>query len=637
MLLKIHEVVSGWIAAFIVGAIIIVFSFWGVDSYFNPGGGQNVAEVNDRAITAAEFQEAYQNYRRQLQNQLGEQMDSLNNEFLRQETLNRLIGNEVLVQLARDAGMRVSDEAVVQGIQNLEIFQNEDGQFNQARYEQALQQIGMSSGQFEQETRTDMLVNQLQTTMIESAFVTDSDISRLAQLEAQKRDIVYATLPAQPIYDSVEVSEADIKDYYESNIDDYKSQRKVRIAYLDLTLDSLMNEVRVSEDDLRAYYANNQAEYRAEEERKVTQMYIKLSSDPEQEKLEEARQTMEFIQEKLDAGMTMDEVATRYKERLGPDFEQISLGFTPRGVMAPELDEAVFAMDKGEKTDIIHSQVGLHIVRLDDVKGGTISEFENVREEVEQDYRRRQAEQLFFEQAERLATLTYENPHTLEVAAEQLDMEIRTSDWFTEGGGEGISAEPKIAMTSFSDEILQQDLNSEPVELGDSRIVVLRKADYQPSEPLPLEQVREEIVDDIKYERARQKTREQGQAILKALREGQSRDALAAEYSIEWQQAEGVTRDDMNINRSVLRTAFRIAGPGDQETRYRGTELGTGDYIVVGVSAIETPDPGSITSEQKQSLRQQLNQAYARNTWQNLVEDAKARAEITINRQNLEF
>ncbi|MDZ7737271.1 MAG: SurA N-terminal domain-containing protein [Gammaproteobacteria bacterium] len=635
MLLNIRDIVTGWFAVLFVAVLIIPFAFWGVNYYFDQGGVQNVARVNDKPISAAEFQRAYQDYRRQLQNTLGEQMDTLNNEFLRRETLNRLIENEVLLQMARGSGLRISDEDVIEDISKLEPFQSDNGQFDQGRYQMALQRAGMTSSNFEQQMRTEMLLRQLQDTVSQSAFVTDADVTRLAQIEGQKRDIVYAMIKSQPIYDSIEVSEADINSYYESNIDDYRAQAKVKIDYLDLTIDSLTDEVSVTEEDLRAYYENNKSAYSVDETRKVTQMYIKLDEDAEQTRVDQARETMEFIREKLDEGMTMDEISTQYQSELGPDFEQISLGHTPRGVMAPELDEVVFAMEEDETSDIIHSRVGMHIVRLDGVNHAGTPSFDSVREDVEEDYRRYQAEQLFFEYADRLATLSYENPHTLEIAADELGMEIQTSDWFTEGSGVGIAAEPKVAMTSFSDEILREELNSEPIELGDSRLVVLRKADYQPSQPLPLEQVREEIIDDIKYERARKQAAEQGQSILQALRDGKSREALAAEYGIEWQQAEGVTRDDPNVNRSVLRTAFGIAAPGEASERYKGNGLGSGDYIIVGVSDMETPAADSITAERKQELRQQLMQAAARSSWQNLIEDARARAEVSINQQNL--
>ncbi len=638
MLLNIRDVVTGWLASLIVAILIIPFAFWGINYYFDAGAGsQNVAEVNDQPISVTQFQRAYQDYRRQLQDTLGEQMDSMNNEFIRQETLNRLIESEVLLQLARDSKMRISNEDVVQNISDIQAFQNDQGEFNNSVYQQGLQRAGMTSSRFEQQMRQQMLQAQLRDAVVNSAFVTEADIDRLARLQNQTRDIVYTTIESQPIYDSIEVTDADIKSFYESNINDYQAQPKVKIAYLDLSIDSLTDDVSVSEEELRAYFENNESSYTAEETRKVTQMYIKLARDADQSSIDKGRETMEFIQQKMDEGLTMDEIATRYEERLGPNVEHISLGYTPRGVMAPKLDETVFAMQEGDVSDIIHSQVGLHIVRLDGVRESETPTFASVRDEVEEDYREYQAQQLFFEQADRLATVTYENPHTLEAAADELGMEVKTSDWFTEGGGEGIASEPEVVMTAFSDDVLREELNSEPIELDDSRMIVLRKVDYQPAQPLPLAEVREEIIDELKYTRASQKAIDQGELILQALRDGKSHEAVASEYDVEWQQAEDVTRDDLDVSRSILRTAFSIAGSADRSVRYEGNSLGSGDYIIVGVSDVTTPTADTVTAEERQELRQQLMDAASQDVWQSMVKHARARAEVRLNKQNLDI
>jgi len=638
MLLNIRDIVTGWLAILIVTLLIIPFAFWGINYYFDGSGNQKVATVNDRPISIVEFQRAYQDYRRQIQNSMGEQMDSLNNEFIKQQTLNRLIKNEVLLQLARENNLQISDEDVVQAIQDLEAFQSDEGKFSQSLYQRGMQRAGMTSSNFEQQMRQQLLLTQLQNAVANTGFVTDADVIRLARIKQQTRDIVYTTIKSQPIYDSIEVTEEDIKSFYEANIEDYQAQPKIKIRYLDLTIDSLTDDISVTDEDLRNYFENNKSSYTVEATRKITQMYIKLDKDPEQARVDKARETMEFIQKKLNEDLSMDEVATQFADRLGPDFEQISLGYTPKGVMAPKLEDKVFAMQEGETSDIIQSQVGMHIVRLDGIREKKTPSLAKVRDEVEADYRQYQAQQLFFEQADRLATVAYENPNTLEVAAEELGMEIQTSDWFTEGGGEGIASEPKIAMAAFSNQVLEQGLNSEAIELGDSRMVVLRKDDYQSAQPLPLAEVREEIVDEIKYTRASEQARKQGQQILQALRDGKSRDEIAADYdNIEWQQAENVTRDDLDVSRSILRTAFGIAAPAGETARYKGDQLGSGDYIVVGVSRVSTPSADAIDVAAQGELRQQLLQGASQNLWQNTVENARANADVNISQQNLDI
>lgn len=636
MLLNLRDIVSGWLAIVIVALLIIPFAFWGINYYFDQGGPQVIAKVNDREISLSEYQRAYQNYRQQLRYRLGEAGDLPDNELLRQEALNTLIENEVIKQMTRAARMRVGDDTVVDTISSIQVFQDENGQFSQARYQQAMQRVGMTSGSFEQQLRNDILLEQLQSAIIETAFVTDREVNRLGRIEAQKRDIVYTTVNAQAIREGIEVSDEDIQAYYQENGSDYREPEKVKIAYLELSIDNLLGEVSVTDADLRAYYENNKAAYNVEEARKISQLYIKLAKDADEAEVQEAQEQMDFISEKLEAGESFEEIANNYENRLGPDFEQISLGMTPQGVMDSKLDEKAFAMQEDEISELIRTDSGLHILRVDEIRAQQTQPLEEIRDRIEEDYRRYQAEQLYFEYADRLATLAYEHPNELEPAAEELGLEIQSSDWFTQQGGEeGLIADDSIVVTSYSDEVLQDGLNSEPIELNNSRMVVLRVDEHQRAQAIPLEQVREDIVDAIKSERARQTARKRGQAIITALRDGETLEQVAEEFGIEWQQADGVSRDTTDISRSVLRTAFQAGQPQEGQSVYDGATLGSGDYIIVGVSRVETPATDALTTEQTAELREQLLQAQALNAWRSVIDNARTEADVKVYGDNI--
>lgn len=634
MLLNIRDIVSGWMATFIVALLIIPFAFWGVNYYFDRGGSQAIAKINDREISIGEFQRVYQNYLQQLQNVRGQDLDD--NDSLRREALDALIENEVLKQMTHDAGMRVGDMAVIDTISTIPPFQDEQGRFSPSRYQRALQQAGMTSGSFEQQLRNDLLLEQLQSAVVETAFITNREVNQLARIEAQKRDIIYTTIHPDTFRNSFEVSDDDIQAYYEQNNADYREPGKVKIAYLDLSIDNLLDEVSVTETDLRTYYENNKTAYNVEEARKVSQLYIKLPKDADDSEVQEARKKMDFVMEKLEAGEPFDEIAAKYEEPLGPDFEHISLGMTPKGVMDPKLDEKVFAMEKGAISEPVRTDAGLHILRVDEIQEQQVQKLGDIRDRVEEDYRRNQAEQLYFEYADRLASLAFENPNTLEPAAEELNLQIQTSDWFTrQGGDDGLPARNKIVSASFSDEVLQEGMNSEPIELGDSRMVVLRIGGHQPAQAIPLEQVRDKIVDNIKFERAQQASREQGQAVIEALRNGKTPQQVAEEFDIEWQRAEGIGRDATDIKRSVLRTAFQAGEPPEGQPIYTGATLGSGEYIVVGVSRVEIPEAETLKAEDTSVLRDQLRQAHSLDTWRNMIDHARAEADIKIYRKNL--
>ncbi|MEX0952165.1 MAG: hypothetical protein WDZ86_07780, partial [Gammaproteobacteria bacterium] len=236
---------------------------------------------------------------------------------------------------------------------------------------------------------------------------------------------------------------------------------------------------------------------------------------------------------------------------------------------------------------------------------------------------------------ERLSNAAFEHPDSLEVAAAETGLEVQISDWFNEGGGSGVAANPDVVLEAFSDEVLKEGLNSQPVDLSDTRVVVLRVAEHKPARTLALDEVREEIINDIKFTRAQEQARERGEAILEALRQGTDPEQVAAEYDIEWQFEESVARNDTNVSRSVLRAAFRAGQPETAGTIYAGVSIGSGDYIIVGVSNVQTPEVDSLSDDERQQLRQQLIQARAQNTWISTLEDMRARADIRIFDSNL--
>lgn len=633
MLQIIRNVVTGWFAVVIVALLIIPFAFWGINYYFDPAPDRVVAKVNDREISVAEFQRAFFNYRQQLAEFMGP-IDPADEEPLRRQTLDMLIENEVLTQLAAKSGMRLSDDDIVRLISGLEAFQY-GGRFDPELYNQALRRVGMTPASFEEQLRAEMLQDQLQAAITETAFVTSREVNDLARIQAETRDIVYAILDSQPIYESLEIGEDDIVSYYEANKHHYREPEKIRIEYLEMTIDALARELDISEEDLITYYENNKLRYEDEETRKTTQLYIRLDEEADADQVAQAEEHMTFMMERIEEGDSFENITAEFSARFGPDFDLLTLGYLAQGVMAPTVDEAVFEMQEGEIRGPIRSEVGKHIIRLDDIEPPMENIFENVREDVERDYARERAEQLFLERIDELATLSFEHPDTLEVAAEAVGLRVRTSDWFDRGGGSGIASHGEVVTTSFSEEVLETGDNSDLIELDMDHIVVVRVIDRQPEQQIPLEDVRDEIVDDLRFERAQAKARETGENILAALRDGGDYDSLAEEYDVEWRHAENVARDNFEINRTVLRTAFRAGKPQNQEPIYTGVSIGSGDYIIVGVEAVHESPQDTLTSDERQALEGGLQRARAEANWQLLVEEAKRESDIRIYEDNL--
>lgn len=103
-----------------------------------------------------------------------------------------------------------------------------------------------------------------------------------------------------------------------------------------------------------------------------------------------------------------------------------------KGVMDPEFDKAAFALAKtGELSPVVKSQFGYHIIKLLGVQPEAVKPFEQVKQDVEGKLREEKAHELFLDKQQQLADLSFENPDSLDLVAEKMELKVLSSDFFS--------------------------------------------------------------------------------------------------------------------------------------------------------------------------------------------------------------
>ncbi|MCC7413275.1 MAG: SurA N-terminal domain-containing protein [Gammaproteobacteria bacterium] len=587
MLQFIRERAQGWIAGVIVALISIPFALWGIQEYVQSSGDVVVAEVNGQELGLREFQDAYQRYRRQLQALAGERLDisKLNESVLKSQALEQLVNETLLRQAAAGAGMRIGDEQVRAAVRSFQGFHRQ-GVFAQDLYERQLQINGMTPVGFEEMMRRDMLVEQIRQGIAETTFVTEEQARDAERLSQQTRDLRYAVIESGPFEAQVNPGDEEIGRYYEEHADRYTTPETVKIAYIDLSLEALSAQVAVDDAALRQYYGANEAAYSIPEERSANHILVRVERKAAQDLIEAARKRALEYRDAAIAGTSFEEILEQAAATgAANETEGGETGMVRRGVLPKEFDETLFSMQTvGDISEPIQTDFGFHIIRLDKIVAGSERSFEEARADVERDYRHEQAERLFYEQAERLSNITFEQPDTLAGAAEELGLPVQETGYFSRTGGEDLAGQKAVVDAAFSPEVMIEGNNSAPIELGDDRLVVLRAVDHQAQARRPLEEVRERIRTELVAEKARQMASDFGHELLVKLRAGGGPIADAA--SLQWQQARGVDRHAVEVNRAVLRHAFKLPRPQPGKPVYDGVPLGTGDYAIIELQEV---------------------------------------------------
>ncbi|MGR8921477.1 MAG: SurA N-terminal domain-containing protein [Gammaproteobacteria bacterium] len=634
MLQSIRDRSQGLIVGVIVFLISLTFALWGIQSYLDAGAQVVVAEAAGEEILLDEFQDSLQRFRRQAQSVLGDAFDAeaWNSPEIRERALEELVDERILDSTLDDARMRISDEQVALQLRQIPSFQDENG-FSRQLYESRVPLLGMSQAGFEQKLRSDMARAQLRAGISASEFVTGAEAERVQRLRKQARDIGYAIIPATEYEDDVELGDADIEAYFETNKEDYRTDERVALDYLEISADALTDQVQVSDTALRQAYESDKASYTVEEERNVNHILVQVPQSADATEIAEALAKIAAAAERARAGEDFEALARELSDDVGSSAEGGETGFFPRGAMAPEFEQAAFALEVGAISDPVRTKFGFHLIKLKDIKPGGTKTFDEVRDEVEAAYRRQEAQKMFFDQAEQFSNLVYEHPDGLEVAAEALGLEVKTTGALNEEELAALFSE-RVASAAFEPEVLLEGLNAEPVELADGRVVAIRVREHEPSRIPALADVRGRVEETLRDEKLRERTQAAADDFIRQLRDGATVTELIKGRGFGWETALAAERDSTDVNRAVLRAAFRVdVEPG--EPTFTGVPIGRSDYAVVRVANVTTPAPDALEADEVDEVKNELLGSRAESTWREFVASLRAQGDVRIFRENL--
>ncbi|MGR8946843.1 MAG: SurA N-terminal domain-containing protein [Gammaproteobacteria bacterium] len=637
MLQLIRDRAQGFVVGVIVLFICLTFALWGIDEYIGSGSAVIVAEVNGDEVELNEFQRMFQRIRQQAQILYGEQFNEAqwSGEQAKLSTLDQVVDERVLLGLAADSNMRISDRQVFEQIRNNDQFRDEDGRFSQQTYSTIVGYMGFSEIGFEQQMRRDLILNQLRTGIAGSAFVTPREARLIEQMRKQQRDIAYGVIPVETFKDEATPSDDEIEAFYQQDTERYRIAEKASLEYVTLSIEQLMKEVAPDEQALVEYYEANSGNYTQDERRNANHILIQIKRDAPQSAADEALEKAHALRVKaLETDASFEDLAKENSDDIGSRTEGGETGLFGRGVMAPEFEEAVFAMEVGDISEPIRTDFGYHIIRLKDIKEGGLQSFDEARRDVEEQYRREQAEAIFYEQAEQLTDLAYEQPDSLEPLADAVNLEIKKTA-MADRNELALSLPLEAVNAAFADETLIDGLNSQPVETNNGEVIVVRVAEHQASRIAPLEEVREEVIASIRNKKAREATAALGEKLLARLKAGEDPQTLLSTEQIEWKEHPAQGSDSSKVNRAVLRAAFKAPAPVAGEATYIGVPYGVGDYALVKVSNVTYPSSGEVVSADVRAVQNTVSRNRVISDWRNFVAANREKADVELFPGNL--
>src|SRR6185436_9195336 len=621
-----------WLQIALLVLIVPPFALFGIDFYFrNTDTGGSLARIGDARISEAEYSQALRQAQEKMREMMGKNPDQamLNSPQLRQSVLNELIEHKVTLSHASKAGMTVSDSELQKMIAAVEAFHDQSGKFSRERYRQLLQGQGLSPAAFENQVRSNIMLEQVRSVYSGSAFVPESVAERLLKIREQEREVSQVLFNPNDYRKQAEVSDADAEKYFTEHKGEFLVPERVKVEFVVLSLEAYQRSMQISDEEIRKFYADNMSRYQTAEERRASHILIPAAASATPEEKAKAKALAEDLLKQVRQNpRKFGEVAAKFSKDPGSAEKGGDLGFFARGLMVKPFDEAAFSMKVGEIAGPVETQYGFHIIRLDAIKAVQTTPLESVKAQIVEEIRKPKVAKAFAEAADNFNNLVYEQFDSLQPAIDALKLTLQKRDWVSRAGGNPnpLLNNDKLLAALFSDEVLKNKHNTSAIEVQPNMLLAARVTEHKPSEGLPFDQVRKDIVQHLSDQAATQLAEKEGLAALEKLKKGEP-------LALKWSAPQTVTlQKRQGLHAEAAQAVF--GADTAKLPAYIGTPVSQGRFVIYRVTKVK--DVVDTNPEQRKALAKQLTQMIGQEQYIAYLASLREHADVKIDKKKLD-
>lgn len=633
MLTYMRKNAGSWIIKVLFAAIIITFVFFYGYSPEKDSGGQVLASVGEKKITAEHYRTAYANmlqmYQQMYQNQIP---DSLARTLgLRENLLDEMIEQELLLQEAERRSLRVSKQEVMSAIMK-QPYMQENGIFTERRYAAVLKSMKLTAAEYERQAAQEIMLQSLRAMITQAVNVSDQELLEMYRLRGEKLNMDYLEFTHADITEDMHVSEEELQAYYGKNSESFRVKETAEAQYLVFDPEEFAGRMNVEEEDIRDFYTVDQARFLEPEQIRARHILLKADTSAGPGKAPDRQAEAQALLEKIQKGADFAALAQKHSQDESTAAAGGDLGFFSRGAMVGPFEQAAFALQPGEVSGVVETTFGYHIIKLEEKKPERLRPLEEVREEIAGELQQEMAEREV-RAASRRAFNRLFGSRDLEGYAQANGLALKKTGAFAFGGApQDAQSENAFSQQAFA---LQPDELSPVFSIGEKYFLIKLTA-RTPSHIAPLENVRDKVIAAVQREKRIEKARQLAHGAVRLLTENSfDWDAAAKKYRLEIKQAElsrmGEHVPGLGRNPELKQAAFRREA-GQTADRIFSTEAGA---VVVRVRTKILPPEDGFEAE-KEGLRQQLVQAKQQEAFNGFIQELKGRYSVSVDRDLFE-
>jgi peptidyl-prolyl cis-trans isomerase D len=553
---------KGWLK-WSLGLVVLAFIIFYIPDFLQPSGativsGETIATVEGREITAGEFRRTYDAQLQAYRNAYG---GTISEQLLRQlgvdeQILQQLVDQQVALAEAERLGIRASDEEVRQRILSAPAFQENGVFIGEQRYQQLLrsQVPPMTAAAFENAVREEIVVEKLRSVISDWLSIPEEELEREYRLRNDKVKLAMVTFLTDTFRTDVTAGDEEIAAHFAANTEDFRIPEKRKIRYLLVDVEEMRAKVNVPESSIAQAYNDNIDQYSTPDQVRASHILFRIGDADEAAVRAEAEKVLAEIR----AGADFAELARMHSDDEATAVNGGDLDFFGRGRMVPQFDEAVFAMEAGQVSDLVRTDFGFHIIKVVEKRPGTMRTLDEVRPQLQTQLALEMAQAQAADLAEALAD-DINDPSDLDAVAKSQGLTVQESDFFSrEESIPTLGAAPEVVARAFT--MSEGEVDG---PLTASRGFVFQtltgvQASYIPKP----EEVTDQVRDAVIREKALARARERATEVAGRLKGAADFDRAAKAAGVEPKTTELITREspvpDLGLAPEVTEAAFAL-------------------------------------------------------------------------------
>jgi len=588
---------------FILGAVVVVFVFWGVGS-FRSQKANRVALVNGEAITVEEYRETYNSIIEQMRQQFGNNLNDGLIEMLQidKQAIDRLIDQRLIMQAAERLNFRVTNTELVDSIQKIKAFQS-SGIFDNSTYKNVLSHNRLTPEEFEVLQRKSMLLDRVKAFIEDGVKVSDAEALEWYNWKNMAVNIDFVLFKPDR-YQNISVTDSEIKSYFEKNKTSYKTEPKVKVRFVEFSPKTYEPQVKIAEEEVAAYFDEHSQEFKKPKTVEARHILFAVEQDANPQAVETLRQKAQRVWDMAKGGKDFSELAKQYSD--GPTRDAGGyLGTFKREDMIKPFADRAFAMKTGEISEPVRTQFGWHLIKVEKVNEASTLSFSAAKSEIFKKLTEERAKMMAYDDAESFYELTFEVNDLAKAAAAQ-NLAAQTTDYFSpQGPQKGIKEKSKFASVSFS---LSETEISDVQDFGDA-YYVLQLLEKVPENIPEVNTVAEKVKADLIKEKQKEKASQEANGLLSALKNGKSLKAEADHYGLKVNNTGFFNRNEqipmIGYEPDLIATAFLLSA--EKKLPDKVVE-GASGYYVIAFKEKRDADPAEFEKEKEKITNNLLGQ-----------------------------